>query len=44
MVDAATDSLDLLAQLFIAYLSQGSAEVNELMAKKFSLLGTTALV
>jgi len=26
MVDAATDSLDLLAQLFIAYLSQAGSK------------------
>ena len=44
MVDAATDSLDLLGHLVIAYLTQGTAVVNELMAKKFSLLGSLTLV
>ena len=44
LVDVITDCTDLIGQMAIAYLSQGSLFVNELMAKKFSLLGVMVLV
>ena len=44
LVDVMTDCTDLVGQMAIAYLSQGQLVVNELMAKKFSLLGVMVLV
>ena len=44
LVDVTTDVLDLLAHMAISYLVRGEWAINEIMAKKFSLLGVMVLV
>ncbi|CAK0860663.1 unnamed protein product [Prorocentrum cordatum] len=44
LVDVVTDCIDSFAQLFIHWLVEGSFEINELLAKKVSLLGVMILV
>ena len=44
LVDVTTDVLDLLAHMAISFLVQGEWAINEIMAKKFSLLGVMVLV
>lgn len=39
LVDVVTDACDMVGQLFVQWLVEGTADVNELVAKKFSLLG-----
>jgi len=43
-VDVLTDAIDMLAQLSIVYMVEGSFQVSELMAKKLSLLGVMLMV
>ena len=44
LVDVATDTLDLSVRILLQYVSQGVLALNELTAKKLSLLGVMALV
>lgn len=44
LVDVATDTLDLVVRILLTYITQGQIHVNELTAKKLSLLGVMALV
>ena len=44
LVDVATDTLDLAMRILLTWMMQGGVRVNELTAKKLSLLGVTALV
>ena len=44
LVDVVTDACDMVGQLFVQWLVEGTADVNELVAKKFSLLGAMLLV
>ena len=44
LLDVATDTLDLLARLFLTWLGGGGIRLDELTAKKLSLLGVMALV
>ena len=44
LADVATDTLDLLVRIGLLYMAEGVVQVNELTAKKLSLLGVMALV
>ena len=44
LVDVLTDVIDMLGNMSVQVLAGGSAQLNELMAKKISLLGVMSLV